>query len=62
MTSEQCEKKVREIIQKAIDEKLSPFLSVYPRDVVIAIYQIGLHAGLDCGRYVEYKNKKEDKV
>ena len=58
MTEEECEKKVREIINKATRESLMPFLAAYPKDVVMMIFRIGFHTGLDCGKYVTYN--KED--
>ena len=68
MTNLECEQKVRDIVDEASNNKIAPLLlemtsivepALQPQLTLIInkAFRAGLDAGLDCGRYVVYKNK-----
>ena len=68
MNSLECEQKVRDIVDEAAKNKIAPLLlemttmvepSLQPQLTLIInkAFRAGLDAGLDCGRYVTYKDK-----
>lgn len=68
MDNLECEQKVRDIVDEASKNKIAPLLlemtsliepSLQKQMTLIInkAFRAGLNAGLDCGRYVVYKDK-----
>ncbi len=68
MDNLECEQKVRDIVDEATNNKIAPLLlkmttmvepALQPQLALIInkAFRAGLDAGLDCGRYVTYKDK-----